>query len=168
MTDEVNTDGSINRNEEELGSRHHSNYKSAISRTHIGAEDCGKYSNPVEFSWRQFWQSFLYENIPPGIFSPILALLMERSITRAWFVCQNRGLCPTSTKYNSRGFIISSWLFFFPGSWLLTSALVITIFGLNNSSINIDSFLVVMSFACLFMRRIIVSIKYGYFRPEIY
>ena len=25
-----------------------------------------------------------------------------------------------------------------------------------------------MSFACLFMRRIIVSIKYGYFRPEIY
>ena len=50
MTDEVNTDGSINRNEEELGSRHHSNYKSAISRTHIGAEDCGKYSNPVEFS----------------------------------------------------------------------------------------------------------------------
>ena len=168
MTDEVNTDGSINKNEEELGSRHHSNYKSAISRTHIGAEDCGKYSNPVEFSWRQFWQSFLYENIPPGIFSPILALLMERSITRAWFVCQNRGLCPTSTKYNSRGFIISSWLFFFPGSWLLTSALVITIFGLNNSSINIDSFLVVMSFACLFMRRIIVSIKYGYFRPEIY
>ena len=156
------------QNEEELGSRHHSNYKSAISRTHIGAEDCGKYSNPVEFSWRQFWQSFLYENIPPGIFSPILALLMERSITRAWFVCQNRGLCPTSTKYNSRGFIISSWLFFFPGSWLLTSALVITIFGLNNSSINIDSFLVVMSFACLFMRRIIVSIKYGYFRPEIY
>ena len=101
MTDEVNTDGSINRNEEELGSRHHSNYQSAISRTHIGAEDCGKYSNPVEFSWRQFWQSFLYENIPPGIFSPILALLMERSITRAWFVCQNRGLCPTSTKYNS-------------------------------------------------------------------
>ena len=63
MTDEVNTDGSINRNEEELGSRHHSNYKSAISRTHIGAEDCGKYSNPVEFSWRQFWQSFLYENL---------------------------------------------------------------------------------------------------------
>ena len=101
MTDEVNTDGSIYRNEEELGSRHHSNYKSAISRTHIGAEDCGKYSNPVEFSWRQFWQSFLYENIPPGIFSPILALLMERSITRAWFVCQNRGLCPTSTKYLS-------------------------------------------------------------------
>ena len=168
MIDEVNTDGLINKIEKELGSGDRSNYESAISRTHVRGEDCGKYSKPVEFSWRQFWQSFLYENIPPGIFSPILAVLMERSITRAWFVCQNRGLCPTSTKYNSRGFIISSWLFFFPGSWLLTSALLITIFGVNSSSINIDSFLVVMSFACLFMRRIIVSIKYGYFRPEIY
>ena len=166
MTDEVNIDSSINK--EELGSRDHSSYQSANLRNITSAEARVKYSNPVVFSWRQFWQSFLYENIPPGIFSPILALLIERSITRAWFVCQNRGLCPISTKYNSRGFIISSWLFFFPGSWLLTSALVITILGINNSSINIDFFLVVISFACLFMRRIIVSIKYGYFRPEIY
>ena len=168
MTDEVNIDSSKNNNEEELGSRNHSNYESASLRTRASAEISDEYSSPVEFSWRQFWQSFLYENVPPGIFSPILALLIERSVNRAWFVCQNRGLCPVSTKYNSTGFIISSWLFFFPGSWLLTSALVITIFGVNNSSINIDFFLVIISFACLFMRRIIVSIKYGYFRPEIY
>ena len=168
MTDEAIIDSSTNQNDEKLESRDHSNYQSAILRAHNSGEAGGEYSSSVEFSWRQFWQSFLYENIPPGIFSPILALIIERSITRAWFVCQNRGLCPISTKYNSRGFIISSWLFFFPGSWLLTSALVITIFGLNNSSINIDFFLVIISFACLFMRRIIVSIKYGYFRPEIY
>ena len=168
MTDEAIIDSLTNQNDEKLESRDHSNYQSAILRAHNSGEAGGEYSSPVEFSWRQFWQSFLYENIPPGIFSPILALIIERSITRAWFVCQNRGLCPISTKYNSRGFIISSWLFFFPGSWLLTSALVITIFGVNNSSINIDFFLVIISFACLFMRRIIVSIKYGYFRPEIY
>ena len=168
MTDEAIIDSSTNQNDEKLESRDHSNYQSAILRAHNSGEAGGEYSSPVEFSWRQFWQSFLYENIPPGIFSPILAMIIERSITRAWFVCQNRGLCPISTKYNSRGFIISSWLFFFPGSWLLTSALVITIFGVNNSSINIDFFLVIISFACLFMRRIIVSIKYGYFRPEIY
>ena len=168
MTDEAIIDSSTNQNDEKLESRDHSNYQSAILRARNSGEAGGEYSSPVEFSWRQFWQSFLYENIPPGIFSPILALIIERSITRAWFVCQNRGLCPISTKYNSRGFIISSWLFFFPGSWLLTSALVITIFGVNNSSINIDFFLVIISFACLFMRRIIVSIKYGYFRPEIY
>ena len=168
MTDEAIIDSSTNQNDEKLESRDHSNYQSAILRAHNSGEAGGEYSSPVEFSWRQFWQSFLYENIPPGIFSPILALIIERSITRAWFVCQNRGLCPISTKYNSRGFIISSWLFFFPGSWLLTSALVITIFGVNSSSINIDFFLVIISFACLFMRRIIVSIKYGYFRPEIY
>ena len=166
MTNEVNIDSSTNK--DELGSRDHSSYQAANLRTHTSEEARVEYSNPVVFSWRQFWQSFLYENTPPGIFSPILALLIERSITRAWFVCQNRGLCPISTKYNSRGFIISSWLFFFPGSWLLTSALVITILGVNNSSINIDFFLVIISFACLFMRRIIVSIKYGYFRPEIY
>ena len=168
MTDEAIIDSSTNQNDEKLESRDHSNYQSANLRAHNSGEAGGEYSSPVEFSWRQFWQSFLYENIPPGIFSPILAMIIERSITRAWFVCQNRGLCPISTKYNSRGFIISSWLFFFPGSWLLTSALVITIFGVNNSSINIDFFLVIISFACLFMRRIIVSIKYGYFRPEIY
>ena len=166
MTNEVNIDSSTNK--DELGLRDHSSYQAANLRTHASEEARVQYSNPVVFSWRQFWQSFLYENTPPGIFSPILALLIERSITRAWFVCQNRGLCPISTKYNSRGFIISSWLFFFPGSWLLTSALVITILGVNNSSINIDFFLVIISFACLFMRRIIVSIKYGYFRPEIY
>ena len=168
MTDEAIIDSSTNQNDEKLESRDHSNYQSAILRAHNSGETGGEYSSPVEFSWRQFWQSFLYENIPPGIFSPILALIIERSITRAWFVCQNRGLCPISTKYNSRGFIISSWLFFFPGSWLLTSALFITILGVNSSSINIDFFLVIISFACLFMRRIIVSIKYGYFRPEIY
>ena len=168
MTDEAIIDSSTNQNDEKLESRDHSNYQSAILRAHNSGEAGGEYSSPVEFSWRQFWQSFLYENIPPGIFSPILALIIERSITRAWFVCQNRGLCPISTKYNSRGFIISSWLFFFPGSWLLTSALVITIFGVDSSSMNIDFFLVIISFACLFMRRIIVSIKYGYFRPEIY
>ena len=168
MTDEAIIDSSTNQNDEKLESRDHSNYQSAILRAHNSGEAGGEYSSPVEFSWRQFWQSFLYENIPPGIFSPILALIIERSITRAWFVCQNRGLCPISTKYNSRGFIISSWLFFFPGSWLLTSALFITILGVNSSSINIDFFLVIISFACLFMRRIIVSIKYGYFRPEIY
>ena len=168
MTDEAIIDSSTNQKDEKLESRDHSNYQSANLRAHNSGETGGEYSSPVEFSWRQFWQSFLYENIPPGILSPILALIIERSITRAWFVCQNRGLCPISTKYNSRGFIISSWLFFFPGSWLLTSALVITIFGVNNSSINIDFFLVIISFACLFMRRIIVSIKYGYFRPEIY
>ena len=168
MTDEVNIDSSKNNNEEELGSRNHSNYESASLRTRASAEISDEYSSPVEFSWRQFWQSFLYENVPPGIFSPILALLIERSVNRAWFVCQNRGLCPVSTKYNSRGFIISSWLFFFPGSWLLTSALIITIFDVNNSLIDIDFFLVIISFACLFMRRIIVSIKYGYFRAEIY
>ena len=166
MTNEVNIDSSTNK--DELGLRDHSSYQAANLRTHASEETRVEYSNPVVFSWRQFWQSFLYENTPPGIFSPILALLIERSITRAWFVCQNRGLCPISTKYNSRGFIISSWLFFFPGSWLLTSALVITILGVNNSSMNIDFFLVIISFACLFMRRIIVSIKYGYFRPEIY
>ena len=156
MTDEVNVDSSKNNNEEELGARNYSNYESASLRTRASAEISDEYSSPVEFSWRQFWQSFLYENVPPGIFSPILALLIERSINRAWFVCQNRGLCPVSTKYNSRGFIISSWLFFFPGSWLLTSALIITIFGVNNSLIDIDLFLVIISFACLFMRRIIV------------
>ena len=168
MTDKLEVSNSLNISEDESMPQAHTNYQSASLRTHTVAGSSERYFNPVEFSWRQFWQSFLYENVPPGIFSPILALLVERSITRAWCVCQNRGLCPISTKYNSRGFIISSWLFFFPGSWFLTLALFFKISNLNNSPLGIDVFLVVISFACLFMRRVIVSIKYGYFRPEIY
>ena len=168
MTDKLEVSNSLNISEDESMPQAHTNYQSASLRTHTGVGSSERYFTPVEFSWRQFWQSFLYENVPPGIFSPILALLVERSITRAWCVCQNRGLCPISTKYNSRGFIISSWLFFFPGSWFLTLALFFKISNLNNSPLGIDVFLVVISFACLFMRRVIVSIKYGYFRPEIY
>ena len=73
-----------------------------------------------------------------------------------------------STKYNSLGFIISCWLFFFPGSWLLTSALFISLFSQADVITDIDISLVIIAFICLFMRRIIVSVKYGYFSPEIY
>ena len=49
-------------------------------------------SAAVEFSWKQFWVSLVYENLPPVIFSPFAALLVERSFARAWNVCQNRNL----------------------------------------------------------------------------
>ena len=34
------------------------------------------YAN-VEFSWKQFWESLIYENLPPVIFSPLAALLIS-------------------------------------------------------------------------------------------
>ena len=28
-----------------------------------------KFHSPVSFSWKAFWKSFIYENLPPVIFS---------------------------------------------------------------------------------------------------
>ena len=168
MKDQFESDGIFKGRSKEFSEKLGAGYEAANLRAHSRRETDGGYFKPVEFSWRQFWESLLYENFPPGLFSPFLALIIERSVSRAWCVCQNRGICPISTQYNSRGFIISCWLFFFPGSWLLTLALVITLFSERHSIAEIDVFLVFIAFACLFMRRIIVSVKYGYFRPEVY
>ena len=47
------------------------------------------YQANVEFSWKQFWVSMVYENLPPVFLSPLAALLIERAPKRAWNVCQN-------------------------------------------------------------------------------
>ena len=36
----------------------------------------------LTFSWKQFWETFIYENLPPVLFSPIAALLIEKSAMR--------------------------------------------------------------------------------------
>ena len=36
-------------------------------------------NNHLGFSWKQFWITFIYENLPPVLISPIAALLIERS-----------------------------------------------------------------------------------------
>ena len=36
-------------------------------------------NNHLGFSWKQFWITFIYENLPPVLISAIAALLIERS-----------------------------------------------------------------------------------------
>ena len=124
------------------------------------------FHNPIEFSWMAFWKTFVYENLPPVFLSPLAALILERSPSRAWHVCQNRNLIALSTQHMPLINIIVSWLITYPASWLLTTALFLAIFSDVEFIRNIDSFQIILAYSCLFTRRLIISAKYGFYRPE--
>ncbi len=117
----------------------------------------------VVFSWRQFWVSFVYENLPPVFISPIAAFILEGSFIRAWNVCQHRNLLALSTRYNPRQFILYSWLIIYPGSWIITLGMIFMLFSDSLQNYGIDPLQVICTYAFLACRRIIISVKYGYF-----
>ena len=122
-------------------------------------------SKKLSFSWKQFWITFVYENLPPVLVSPIAALLIERSWLRAWYVCENRNLWSLSTRYRPIGFMVFSWLVVYPSSWIITVGFFLSIFGTANSN-QIDPYQIVLAYMFLFMRRLIISVKYAYFTAE--
>ena len=143
-----------------------SSYEAAKLRS---ASQTGKPENfhsPVKFSWSAFWKSLIYENLPPVVFSPLAALIMEGSMSRAWHVMNNRGLLAVSTKHHPKLFIIQSWLIIYPSSWLMNIGLFLALFSDIQVIANIDPFHMILAYLLLFMRRLIIATKYGYFRPE--
>ena len=121
-----------------------------------------------QFSWQRFTTSLIYENLPPVFASPIAPLLIERSFVRAWNVCQHRGLMVLSTRYNPLPFILFSWLVIYPGSWLVTLGMVTVILSDASTLGGIDPLQMVCAYAFLFCRRLIISVKYGYFTDTEY
>ena len=152
--------------DEQFHSKLEGSHEAAKLRRSSSGERMQSFHTPVEFSWSQFWTTFLYENLPPVFVSPIAVLLIERSFTRAWHITQHRGLCLVSTKHNSVGFIIFLWVLIYPSSWLITTALTLRLFGYEGLVQNVDLFQMILAYFFLFMRRLIISIKYAYFRPE--
>ena len=104
--DPVEDEESINY--EEINNSH----KSANIRGIQDEKFLEKLHNPVTFNWSQFWVTFLYENLPPVIFSPIAAILIERNKKQAWNVIQNRMLLIFSLAIESISSVIS--ISFFP------------------------------------------------------
>ena len=147
-------------------SRMSSTYQAAKLRNTLFDKPQEEFHTPVEFSWPAFWKTFIYENLPPVIFSPIAAIFLEGSLSRAWHVTQNRGLCTVSTQHAPLANIIISWLVVYPGSWMVTIALLLAYFGDSALIKNIDTFQITLAFLCLFTRRLIISAKYGFFRPD--
>ena len=118
-------------------SRMNSTFQAAKLRNTLYDKPPEEFHTPVEFSWSAFWKTFLYENLPPVIFSPLAAIFLEGSLARAWHVTQNRGLCTISIKHAPLLNIIISWLIVYPGSWMITAALIIAYFGENELLRNI-------------------------------
>ena len=124
------------------------------------------FHDPIEFSWQAFWKTFIYENLPPVFLSPLAALILEGSPSRAWHVSQNRNLIALSTQHMPLPNIIVSWLITYPASWLLTSALILAVFFDSDLLRNIDTFQIILAYSCLFTRRLIICAKYGFYRPD--
>ena len=137
-------------------------------RSSIPKDKVHTLHTPVEFSWKQFWTTLLYENLPPVLISPIAVLLVERSFSRAWHVINHRCLFVCSLKHNSRGNHIFMWVFFYPIFWLVMSTLLLRIFAPENLVQNVDLFQIIMAYLFVSLRGLIVSVKYGYYRPEDY
>ena len=152
--------------DEQFHSKLEGSHEAAKLRRSSSGERIELFHTPVEFSWSQFWTTFLYENLPPVIVSPIAVLLIERSFTKAYHISQHRGLCLVSNKHASLGFIIFAWIIMYPFSWLITTALILRLFGFEGLVQNVDLFQMILAYLFLFMRRLIISIKYAYFRPE--
>ena len=143
-----------------------STYEAAKLRSASKNKSAENFHTPVKFSWNAFWKTMIYENLPPVFLSPIAALILEDTPTRAWHVIQNRSLCAISTKHHPLAYIIASWLVTYPASWLLTSALFLALFTDNELIRNIDTFQIILAYLLLFVRRLIISVKYAYFREE--
>ena len=141
-------------------------YEAAKLRRASNDPSINDYHSPVKFSWKEFWKTMIYENLPPVIFSPIATLFLEKSRSRAWHVSQNRMLIAVSTKHHSLKEIIQMWLVVYPGSWLMNIGLYFAIFTEKELIMNIDPFHMILAYLLLFMRRLIIATKYGYFRPE--
>ena len=86
---------------QEIISKNHNRTTIARLRSSISDDKIDTLHDPVEFSWKQFWQTFIYENLPPVIFSTIAAILIERSLTKAWNVINHCCLFVCSLKHNS-------------------------------------------------------------------
>jgi hypothetical protein len=155
-----------NESDEKFISGINSVYEAAKLRKATKNSQSNEYHSPVSFSWKEFWKTMVYENLPPVIFSPLATLFLEKSKSRAWHVSQNRMLIAVSTKHHSLSEIIQMWLIVYPGSWLMNIGLYLALFTDKQLIMNIDPFHMILAYLLLFMRRLIIATKYGYFRPE--
>jgi len=155
-----------NKDDEKFISGINSPYEAAKLRSASSNKDKNSFHSPVSFSWSAFWKSFIYENLPPVIFSPIAAIFLEGSLSRAWHVSQNRQLIAISRKHHSFNTIRNNWLVIYPASWLMNIGLYLALFSDKQLIFNIDPFHMILAYLLLFFRRLIIATKYGYFRPE--
>ena len=154
--------------DEQLLSQFSNSLDAAKLRSAIPEDRLHTLHTPVEFSWKQFWVTMLYENLPPVLIAPLAVLLVERSLSRAWHVMNHRCLFVCSRKHNSRGNHIFFWVFFYPIYWMITLALLLRFFAPEAVVLNVDLFQISLAYLFFSLRALIVSAKYGYYRPEDY
>ena len=154
--------------DEQLLSQFSNSLDAAKLRSAIPEDRLHTLHTPVEFSWKQFWVTMLYENLPPVLIAPLAVLLVERSFSRAWHVMNHRCLFMCSLKHNSRGNHISMWVLFYPIYWIITLSLLLRFIAPESLVQNVDLFQIILAYFFFTLRALIVSVKYGYYRSEDY
>ena len=131
-----------NKDDEKFISGIDSPYQAAKLRSASKDKTVDKFHSPVSFSWKAFWKSFIYENLPPVIFSPLAAIFLEGSLSRAWHVSQNRQLIAISTKHHSLTTIRNNWLIIYPASWLMNIGLFLALFSKRPGFVSSINFII--------------------------
>jgi len=144
----------------------HNTYTAANLRRTVSLETVEELHEPITFSWGQFWTTLLYEMLPPVLFSPLAALVIEPSREEAWHVIQHRALLATSTKYRSRGSVLAFCLVAYPMVYLVHIALLLALFGPPELLVMVDPFQILLAYGFTLVRNFIIAVKYGYLRPE--
>ena len=72
-----------NEDDEKFISGINLSYQAAKLRSASKNKLVNDFHSPVTFSWRAFWKTMVYENLPPVIFSPLAAIFLEGSLSRA-------------------------------------------------------------------------------------
>lgn len=144
----------------------HNSYLSANLRKNQTYGFANSLHGKVEFSWQEFWKTFIYETLPPVFFSPLAALFLEKDLQSAYHAVEHRALLCLSTKYRPAGSIFSFWAIFYPIMYAIHIALFLKIFDPNGLMQQVDLFQLLLGYLFLMVRNLIVSVKYGYLRPE--
>ena len=109
----------------------HNTYLSANLRKNTNKRFANSLHGKVDFSWNEFWKTFIYETLPPVIFSPLAALFLERDFTSAYHAVEHRALLCLSTKYRAAGGIFAFWAIFYPINYCIHIAIFLKLYDPN-------------------------------------
>ena len=99
----------------------------------------------VTFNHKEFFVSMLYETLPPIIFSPLAACLIEGP-RRAYHLINHRLFLPIDTSYNKIGLIIVFWVAIIPMLYLLNVGVFLFVWHYKEVSSKIDTWEVVLAY----------------------
>ncbi len=134
-------------------------------KKHLLDEDDSDHT--LKFNSAEFWQSLLYESLPPVIGSPLAAIFLEGP-TRAYHLINHRLFLPIDLSYqrSNPAIIGFFWILVIPMLLLIHSVWIICLTSWPSISDNVCPWEIFLAFLAFICRNSILSIKYAYYTNE--